>query len=69
MEGEREFVYLSGLPIQGLLTQVAQLPDRSIIYYLNVFQGKKLQESDTPATARCRVRLRRTVYALARASG
>src|SRR5262249_42155655 len=37
-EGKAEFVYLTGLPMSDLLRAVAHLPDRSIVYYLNMFQ-------------------------------
>lgn len=33
-----EFVYLSGQPMGSLLKEVARLPERSVIYYVNVFQ-------------------------------
>ena len=33
-----EFVYLTGLPMNDLLRRVAALPDRSVIYYLHVFE-------------------------------
>jgi len=33
-----EFVYLSGLPMAELLKRVANLPDRSIVQYLHVFE-------------------------------
>ncbi len=44
-----KFVYLTGLPIEDLLKQVAHLPERSIIYYLHVFRdatGKVLVPAD-----------------------
>jgi PAS domain-containing protein len=47
-----EFVYLTGLPMEDLLRQIAHLPDRSIIYYLQVFQdgkGKVLVPAETLA--------------------
>jgi signal transduction histidine kinase len=37
-EGEVEFVYLTGLPWDDLLRRVADLPDRSVIYYLHLFE-------------------------------
>jgi PAS domain S-box-containing protein len=37
-EDKLEFVYLTKLPLEDLLQQVAHLPDRSIIYYLHVHQ-------------------------------
>ena len=37
-EGKVEFVYLTGLPMDDLLRRVAALPDRSIIYYLHLFE-------------------------------
>ncbi len=37
-EGKVEFVYLTGLPLNDLLRQVAELPDRSVIYYLHLFE-------------------------------
>ena len=37
-EGKVEFVYLTGLPLNDLLRRVADLPDRSVIYYLHVFE-------------------------------
>jgi signal transduction histidine kinase len=37
-EDRVEFVYLSGLPIADLLGRVADLPERSIVYYLHVFR-------------------------------
>jgi PAS domain S-box-containing protein len=37
-EGEREFTYLSGLPMADLLREVAALPEGSLVYYLNVFE-------------------------------
>jgi PAS domain S-box-containing protein len=48
-ENEREFVYLSGLPMQELVEKVAHLPERSVIYYLTVFQdgaGKDFVPAD-----------------------
>jgi PAS domain S-box-containing protein len=48
-ENEREFVYLSGLPMQDLQDKVARLPQRSVIYYLTVFKdgdGKDLVPAD-----------------------
>jgi len=37
-EGELEFEYLTGLPMNDLLSRVAVLPDRSIVFYLHIFQ-------------------------------
>src|SRR5262249_45208331 len=37
-EDRINFVFLTGLPIESLLKEVAHLPDRSIIYYLHVLQ-------------------------------
>jgi len=37
-EGKQEFVYLTGLPMNDLLREVAKLPDGSVIYYLHVQQ-------------------------------
>ena len=37
-EGRVEFVYLTGLPLNDLLRRVATLPERSVIYYLHVFE-------------------------------
>jgi PAS domain S-box-containing protein len=37
-ETSLQFNYLVGLPMEDLLTQVARLPERSIVYYLHVFQ-------------------------------
>jgi PAS domain S-box-containing protein len=48
-EDKLEFVYLSGLPMLDLLRTTADLPDRSIIYYLHVLQdgtGKSLVLAD-----------------------
>jgi len=48
-EDKLKFVYLSGLPTEDLLKQVAQLPKQSIIYYLHVFRdgaGKILIPAD-----------------------
>src|SRR5262245_1919807 len=33
-----EFTYLTGLPLDDLLRRVAELPPRSLIYYMHVFQ-------------------------------
>jgi PAS domain S-box-containing protein len=33
-----EVVYLAGLPMAQLLTQLAELPDHSLIYYLHIFE-------------------------------
>jgi signal transduction histidine kinase len=48
-EDKLEFVYLTGLPVEDLLKEVARLPDRSVIYYLHVFRdgaGKVLVPAD-----------------------
>ena len=48
-EDKLRFVYLTGLPMEDLLQQVAHLPERSIIYYLHVFRdgtGKVLVPAD-----------------------
>src|SRR5262245_4942452 len=37
-EDKLEFVYLTGLPMNALLTEVEHLPPDSIIYYLHVFE-------------------------------
>ena len=37
-EDKLKFVYLSGLPMAELLKRVANLPDRSIVQYLHMFQ-------------------------------
>jgi signal transduction histidine kinase len=37
-EGALEFVYLTGLPMDDLLREVARLPENSIIYYLHIFE-------------------------------
>ena len=37
-ENRLTFDYLTGLPMEGLLTRVANLPERTFIYYLHVFQ-------------------------------
>ncbi len=37
-EDKLELAYLSGLPMEDLLKRVADLPERSIVYYLHVFQ-------------------------------
>ncbi|HJZ89648.1 MAG TPA: PAS domain S-box protein [Gemmataceae bacterium] len=37
-EDRLEFVYLTGLPMDDLLTRVAGLPEHSIIYYLHIHQ-------------------------------
>src|SRR5262245_11125751 len=37
-DGKPEFVYLTGLPMDDLLKQVASLPDASLVYYLHVQQ-------------------------------
>jgi PAS domain S-box-containing protein len=48
-EDKLEFVYLTGLPMQTLLSQVDRLPPDSVIYYLHVFEdgaGKAHVPSD-----------------------
>jgi signal transduction histidine kinase len=37
-EGRVEFVYLAGLPMDDLLRRVSNLPDRSIVLYLHIFE-------------------------------
>jgi signal transduction histidine kinase len=37
-ETKLDFVYLTGLPLDDLLRQVANLPDRSVVYYLHVLE-------------------------------
>lgn len=37
-EGRLKFVYLTGLSLQSLKQRVANLPERSIVYYLHVFR-------------------------------
>ena len=37
-EGKVRFVYLTGLPRDDLLREVANLPERSVIYYLHLFE-------------------------------
>jgi signal transduction histidine kinase len=37
-EGRLELIYLAGLPLDELLRRVATLPERSVIYYLHVFE-------------------------------
>jgi signal transduction histidine kinase len=37
-EAQHEFTYLSRLPLEELLERVAHLPQRSIVYYVHVFQ-------------------------------
>jgi len=37
-EDRLKLVYLIGLPMEDLLKEVAQLPERSIVYYLHVFR-------------------------------
>ncbi len=37
-ESKLDFVYLTGLPLNDLLREVANLPDRSVVYYLHVFE-------------------------------
>jgi signal transduction histidine kinase len=44
-EDKLAFTYLTGLPLNDLVKETAQLPDKSVIYYLHVFQddtGKAL---------------------------
>jgi PAS domain S-box-containing protein len=46
---ERDFVYLTGLPMPDLLNKVAHLPEQSIVYYLCVFRdgaGKDFVPAD-----------------------
>ncbi len=48
-EQERDFVYLTGLPMPDLLNKVAHLPERSIVYYLYIFRdgtGKDFVPAD-----------------------
>ena len=40
-EGDLEFIYLAGLPMDDLLKVLARLPRRSIIYYLNIMKDGK----------------------------
>src|SRR6185369_15739923 len=47
-EGKVEFVYLIGLPIDELRTQLASLPDRSIVFYLWVSSDSTRQISPNP---------------------
>ena len=52
-EDKVKFVYLTGLPMEDLLKEVAHLPERSIIYYLHVFRdgaGKVLVPADVSRT-------------------
>ncbi len=37
-ETKLDFVYLTGLPLNDLLGEVANLPDRSVVYYLHVLE-------------------------------
>jgi len=37
-ETKLDFVYLTGLPLSDLLREVANLPDRSVVYYLHVLE-------------------------------
>ena len=37
-ETKLDFVYLTGLPLNDLLREVANLPDRSVVYYLHVLE-------------------------------
>ena len=37
-EGDLEFIYLAGLPMDDLLKELARLPNRSIIYYVHILQ-------------------------------
>lgn len=47
-EGTVQFVYLTGLPLNDLLREVAKLPERSVIYYLHLFEDG-LGETFVPA--------------------
>jgi PAS domain S-box-containing protein len=47
-EGKVEFVYLIGLPIDELRTQLASLPDKSIVFYLWVSSDSTRQISPNP---------------------
>jgi signal transduction histidine kinase len=40
-EGDLEFIYLAGLPMDDLLKVLARLPSRSVIYYLNIMKDGK----------------------------
>lgn len=40
-EGDLEFIYLAGLPMDDLLKVLARLQSRSIIYYLNIMKDGK----------------------------
>ena len=53
-EGNLEFVYLTGLPMDDLLREVARLPERSIVCYLHVFEDGR-GEAFVPAEAGERV--------------
>lgn len=48
--GNLEFVYLTGLPMDDLLREVARLPEQSIVCYLHVFEDGR-GESFVPAEA------------------
>ncbi|MDR3622342.1 MAG: histidine kinase [Paludisphaera borealis] len=37
-ETKLDFIYLTGLPLNDLLREVANLPDRTFVYYLHVFE-------------------------------
>ena len=50
MRGAVEFVYLTGLPMDDLLREVARLPERSIVYYLHLFEDGR-GETFVPAEA------------------
>jgi len=47
-EGKVEFVYLIGLPIDELRTRLANLPDKSIVFYLWVSSDSTRQLSPNP---------------------
>ncbi|WP_422931530.1 ATP-binding protein [Singulisphaera sp. PoT] len=49
-EGDLEFVYLAGLPMDELLDEVAHLPAKSLIYYLHIFEDGR-GKSFVPAEA------------------
>jgi signal transduction histidine kinase len=49
-EGEVEFVYLTGLPMDDLLHEVSHLPKETLVYYLHVFEDGR-GESFVPAEA------------------
>ena len=40
-EGKVEFVYLTGLPMTELLHQVAQLPEKTVVLYLQILRDGK----------------------------